>query len=46
MNTMFINSKKSKTFVPHRLLLNLTDERDLRRKYYYQIVLSNNIIKS
>ena len=37
MNTIFINSKDSKTSDPHRLLLNLTD---LRRKDKY-IVLSN-----
>ena len=37
MNTIFINSKNSKTSDPHRLLLNLTD---LRREDKY-IVLSN-----
>ena len=30
MNTIFMNSKNSKTFYPHRLLLNL--KIDLRRK--------------
>ena len=32
MNTIFINSKNSKTSDPHRLLLNLTDKIDLKRK--------------
>ena len=32
MNNMFLNSKSSKTFDLHRLLLNLTDRTDLRRK--------------
>ena len=32
MDTIFINSKNSKTPAPHRLLLNLTDKIDLRRK--------------
>ena len=32
MNTIFINSENSKTPNPHRLLLNLTDKIDLRRK--------------
>ena len=40
MNTIFINSKNSKTSDPHRLLFNLTDKRDLRRKDKF-IVLSN-----
>ena len=35
MDTVSINSKNSKTSDPHRLLLNLTDKRDLRRKYKY-----------
>ena len=30
MNTIFMNSKNSKTSDPHRLLLNLTDKIDLR----------------
>ena len=29
MNTIFMNSKSSKTFDPHRLLFNLTDKIDL-----------------
>ena len=35
-----MNSKKSRTSDPHRLLLNLTDKIDLRRKGKY-IALSN-----
>ena len=40
MNAIFMNSKNSETSDPHRLLLNLTDKIDLRRKGKY-IVLSN-----
>ena len=40
MNTIFMNSKNSKTSDSHRLLLNLTDKIDLRRKDKY-IALSN-----
>ena len=40
MNTIFMNSKKSKTSDPHRLLCNLTDKIDFRRKDKY-IALSN-----
>ena len=40
MNTIFMNSKNSKTSDPHRLLLNFTDKKDLRRKDKY-IALSN-----
>ena len=40
MDTIFMNSKNSKPSDPHRLLLNLTDKIDLRRKYKY-IALSN-----
>ena len=32
MNIIFMNSKNSKTSDPHRLLPNLTDKIDLRRK--------------
>ena len=35
MNTIFMNSKNSKKSDPHRLLLNLTDKVDLRRKDKY-----------
>ena len=40
MNTIFMNSKNSKTSDTHRLLLNLTDKIDLKRKDKY-IALSN-----
>ena len=40
MNTIFMNSKKSKTSDPRRLLLNLIDKIDLRREDKY-IALSN-----
>ena len=40
MNTIFMSSENSKTSDPHRLLLNLTDKIDLRRKDKY-IALSN-----
>ena len=43
MNIIFTNSENSKTSDPHRLSLNLTDERDLRRKVKF-IALSNLII--
>ena len=35
MNTIFMNSKNSRTSDPHRLLLNITDKIDLRRKDKY-----------
>ena len=35
MNTIFMNSENSKKSDPHRLLLNLTDKTDLRRKDKY-----------
>ena len=40
MNTVFMNSENNKTSDPHRLLLNLADKIDLRRKDKY-IALSN-----
>ena len=40
MNTIFVNSENSKTSDPHRLLLNLPNKIDLRRKDKY-IALSN-----
>ena len=40
MNTTFMNSRYSKTFNSHRLLINLTDKIDLKREYKY-ITLSN-----
>ena len=45
MDTLFMNSENSKTSDPHRLLLNLTDEINLRRKDKY-IALSNLTIYS
>ena len=33
MNTIFMNSRNSKTSDPLRLLLNLIDKRDLRRQH-------------
>ena len=44
MNTIFMNSQNSKTYDPHKLLLNLTDKIDLRGKDK-QIALSNFKIK-
>ena len=35
MDTIFMNSEKSKTCHPHRLLLNLTDKIDLTAKDKY-----------
>ena len=40
MDTMFMNSKNSGTFDPHRLLLNLTDKINLKRSDKY-VALSN-----
>ena len=40
MDTMFMNSKNNKSSDPHRLLLNLTDKIDSRKKDKY-IALSN-----
>ena len=40
MNTIFMNSGNSKTFDPHRLLLNLSDKINLKRSDKY-VVLSN-----
>ena len=40
MNTIFVNSENSKTSDHHRLLLNLPNKIDLRRKDKY-IALSN-----
>ena len=43
MNTIFINSKNSKTSDPYRLLLNLTDKINLKRSVKYA-ALSNRSI--
>ena len=40
MKTIFMNSKSSKTFDSHRLLLNLTDKINLKRSDKY-VALSN-----
>ena len=40
MNTIFMNSKNSKTSDPHILLLNLTDKVNLKRRDNY-VALSN-----
>ena len=40
MCTIFMNSEKSKTSDPHRLLLNLSDEINLKRSDKY-VFLSN-----
>ena len=40
MNTIYIHSKNSKTSDPHRLLLNLTDKINLKRRDKY-VALSN-----
>ena len=40
METIFLNSENSKTSDPHRLLLNLTDEINLKRSDKY-VTLSN-----
>ena len=43
MDTIFMNSEKSKTFSPHRLLLNLTDKTKLKRRNQY-VAFSNPLI--
>ena len=40
MDTIFMNSRNSETFDPHRLLVNLTDEINLKRSDKY-VALSN-----
>ena len=40
MDTIFMNSENSKTFDPHRLSVNLTDEANFKRNYKY-VTLSN-----
>ena len=46
MDTIFMNSKISKKSDPHRLLLNLTDKIDLRRKDKYMTLLNLNIYQT
>ena len=43
MNTIFKNSKNSKTSDPHRLLLNLFDKIDLKRSHKYGALSNLNI---
>ena len=43
MNTIFMNSKKSKTSDPRTLLLNLADKIDLRREDKYIALLNLSI---
>ena len=38
MDTIFMNSKNSETFGPHRLLLNLADKIDLKRSDKYAVL--------
>ena len=40
MNTIFMNSENSKTFDPHRLLLNVSDRINVKRRDKY-VALSN-----
>ena len=40
MDTIFVNSKNSKTSYPYRLLLNLADKTNLKRSNKY-VALSN-----
>ena len=43
MNAILMNSKNSKTSDPHRLLLNLIDKIDLRRKDKYSALWNLSI---
>ena len=43
MDTIFMNSKNSKTSDPHRLLLNLTDKINLKRSDEYVALLNLSI---
>ena len=44
MNTIFMNSKNSKTSDPHRQLLNLINKTDLRRKDKYTALSNLSIL--
>ena len=46
MNTIFINSEKSKTSNPHRVVLILTEKIDSRRKDKYIALLNLSIYYS
>ena len=43
MDTIFMNSKNSRTSDPHRILHNLTDQKNLERKDKYVSLLSLSI---
>ena len=43
MDTIFMNSENSKTFDTHRILLNLTDQTNLKRRDKY-VASSNHSI--
>ena len=43
MDAIFVNSKNSKTSDPHRLLLNLTDKMNLKRRDKYVALSRLNI---
>ena len=43
MDTIFMNSRNSKTSDPHRLLLNLPDKLDLKRSNKYAALSNLNI---
>ena len=43
MDTIFINSKKSKTSDPHRLLLNLSDKTNLKTSDKYDALTNLSI---
>ena len=44
MDTIFLNSKNSKTFDPHRLLFNLTDKIDLKKRSTYCFIKSQYLL--
>ena len=43
MDTLFLNSKNSKTYDPHRLLLNLSEKKALKRGDKYVALLNLSI---
>ena len=44
METIFMNSKNSKTSDPHILLLNFTDKIDLKISYDYVVPLNRDML--
>ena len=44
METIFMNSKNSKTSDPHILLLNFTDKIDLKTSYDYVVPLNRDML--